>query len=332
MRPLTFVTPVFEAELPLLELQARSLARRLPADEGHELLVLDNTARGLGRAARARLEAAYGEHLPHVRVLRPSDVCPMPPTSGWRGQQVLKLAVARLVRTPRYVALDAKNHLVGSLDDAFVEGPDGRTRVRAHGFADHPLRPALEHVLGYLGVDPAGAVERFPATVTPYVLDTATVRDVVADVESRSGRPFGDEFVAHELTEFFLYAGWILRADGTLERRLELTSDPNPTVWPRGAADVATTVEEVRRTGAPFLGVHRNAVPRLDDEGRRLLAELWAERGLLASPADGVDLLAGMARDHEHQRRQQRVRDVRARLLGPVRRLTGTAGGSRART
>ena len=30
-----------------------------------------------------------------------------------------------------------------------------------------PVRPALEHVLGYLGVDPAPSVDRFTATVTP---------------------------------------------------------------------------------------------------------------------------------------------------------------------
>ena len=58
---LSAVTVVFEAEVPLLELQARSMARHVPVDVFAAILVIDNTRRGLPDRARARtvVEKAY---------------------------------------------------------------------------------------------------------------------------------------------------------------------------------------------------------------------------------------------------------------------------------
>ncbi|MFC8193300.1 DUF6492 family protein [Cellulomonas sp. NPDC057328] len=319
---LTWVTPVFEAEVPLLHLQARSLARHLPPADAADVVVLDNTARGLRAADRTALLAAYGAHAPRVRVLRPADVCPLPRTSGWRRQQALKLAVARSVRTPHYVVLDAKNHLVARpAPHAFVTA-DGRARVRGYGYRTHPLRPAFGHVLTHLGIDPEAHVDRFASTVTPFVLDTEVVRALLQDVEQRAGRPFAHAFVADDLTEFFLYAGWVVRRDGTLDRVMELTDEPSATIWPRGATvdGVRETVATVASHALPLLAVHRNAVPRLDAPARRVLAAFWAERGLVDSEDDGVALLAGMARRHAVERRRQQVRDVVPRALAVARR------------
>ncbi|GEL94978.1 DUF6492 family protein [Cellulomonas composti] len=315
MERLTFVTPVFEAELLLLELQARSFARHL--EPGHPVVVLDNTARGLSAQARRRLLAAYGPHAGSVRLLRPDEVCALPTASGWRSQQVLKLAVAALVDTAAYVTLDAKNHLVAAPEPGTFVGPDGRPRVRAYGYRTHPLRPALEHVLTYLGLPVEDALDRFAATVTPFTLEVATVLAVTADVAARAGRPFAQEFVERELTEYFLYAGWLLRRDGTLERALELTDDANPVVWPRAATleGVREVVETARSSGAPVFGVHRNAVPRLDEAARAELAAFWAERGLVDDEAAGERLLRELAADHTRQRRRQQLRDLRPRVL-----------------
>ncbi|GIG19685.1 hypothetical protein Cch01nite_04090 [Cellulomonas chitinilytica] len=326
MEPLTFVTPVFEAELALLHLQARSFAVHLPTDAAREVVVLDNTRRGL-RTPQTLLDA-YGPWAPQVRILRPDDVCALPTVSGWRSQQVLKLAVARLVETSRYVTLDAKNHLVAPPPASFFEAPDGRIRVRGYSYREHPLRGSLERVLTYLGLDPAAHVDRFAATVTPFTLDTAVVREMVADVEARSGRSFAREFVSQELTEFFLYAGWLLRRDGTLDRLYELTDDVNPVVWPRAATADGVRAVIASAAGSPVFGVHRDAVPALDAEARDVLGAFWAERGLVADRAEGADLLRRLREDHDRQRRRQQVRDLPPRALTLVRR-TRTSLASR---
>lgn len=326
MEPLTLVTPVFEAEVPLLHLQARSVAVHLPPTLVEQVVVLDNTRRGL-RAPDALL-ASYGDWAAKVRILRPSDVCDLPAASGWRSQQVLKLAVAKNVHTPRYLTLDAKNHFVSSPADSFWQAPDGRARVRGYSYVDHPLRPSLEGVLTYLGLDPAPHVARFTATVTPFVLHTATARELIADVERSSGRPFAEEFLENRLTEYFLYAGWILRRFGTLDHLYELTDSPNPLVWPGKATADGVTEQISLASDLPVFGVHRDAFPRLDARARDLLAAFWAERGLVPTPAAGVALLEGMRRDHDRQRRRQQVRDLRPKASALLRR---TARRLRAR-
>ncbi|MGY4643603.1 DUF6492 family protein [Cellulomonas sp. URHB0016] len=318
MEPLTFVTPVFEAELALLHLQARSFAVHVPSELAHEVVVLDNTRRGL-RSPQALLDE-YGPWASRVRILRPADVCELPTVSGWRSQQVLKLAVARLVETPRYVTLDAKNHVVAPPAPSFFEAPDGRIRVRGYGYREHPLRGSLERVLAYLGLDPADHVDRFAATVTPFTLDAAVVRAMIADVEQRAGRPFAREFVSQELTEFFLYAGWLVRRDGTLDGLYELTDAVNPVVWPRSATPDGVRAVVASAAGSPIFGVHRDAIPLLDGEAREVLAGFWAERGLVPDRAAGVDLLVALHRDHDRQRRRQQVRDLPPRALTLARR------------
>lgn len=322
MDPLTFVTPVFEAETELLGLQARSFARHADDALVHEVVVLDNTRRGLPDPGGLR--SAYGPLAGRVRVLRPDDVCHVPAAPGWRTQQVLKLAVAAHVTSPRYVCLDAKNHLVAAPTQEFFEAPDGRPRVRGYGYREHPLRPSLERVLLYLGLDPAEHLDRFAATVTPFVLVTQDVLAMTSDVQVRAGRPFAHEFVAQDLTEFFLLAGWLARRDGGVEHAYDLTDLPNAMVWPRAAdpAGVAAAITAAREHDLPVFGVHREAVGRLDDTSIGLLADFWAEREVLPDVAAGTALLSRMRAGHARAARLRRWHDLPGRARTAVRRAS----------
>ena len=209
-RPLAFVTVVFESERLLLELQARSIAIFLVPELVAEIVVIDNSKCGLGVDARSRLLAEYGPLAPLVRFLRPADICDVPATTGWRSQQVFKLAVAGQLTSQRYVVLDAKNHFVAVPDLGYFEAPDGRARVNTYGYENHPLRPAFENVMKYLSLDPKAYLDRFTATVTPFVMDVPLVKAMMADIAQRGGTSFAKEFVANDLLEFFLYSGWII--------------------------------------------------------------------------------------------------------------------------
>lgn len=338
---LSFVSVVFEAELALLELQARSMARFVPADLAREIVLIDNTARGLPAAARTRLLEQYGHLAPAVRVLRPDDIARVPGAIGWRTQQVLKLAVAEQLSGDLYVVLDAKNHFVDVLEAADLVGPDGRPRANAYGYRTHPLRPNLEHVLTYLGLDPAPHVDRFTATVTPFVLDTGLVREMIRDVEARAGRPFAQEFVARELTEFFLYAGWILRSGRRLEDVYSLDLERCPTVWPKAAtrAGVEEAVATVVERDAPLFAVHRRALATLDPDAVGALAAFWAERGLFPTADAARAFVAEFQRTYRRTARVQRLRELPYRLRSvprKVRRVVarrlgrGAAGPGRA--
>lgn len=319
----TFVSVVYEAEYPLLELQARSMAVHLRADQVRDIFVIDNSAKGMPEALRRALLADYGPLARMVTIFRPEDICRAPGAVGWNAQQVLKLSIASRVRSRYFVVLDAKNHLIGPLPVGYFEAADGRLRVPSYSYETHPLRKNLEHVLGYLHLDPSPQVRRFTATVTPFALNTAVVTSMIADIERRSGRSFAREFLQNDLTEFFLYAGWIIAQGHELREFYDLDLPLAPTIWPRaaGVPGVIAATASADEGRSPFFAVHRRALAVLGAESARLLADFWAGRGLFPSPAAAREFLAGYARLHEREAKAQARRDLPRKLLAVPRKV-----------
>ncbi|ALJ19075.1 DUF6492 family protein [Microbacterium sp. No. 7] len=292
-RAVSVVTVVFEVEIPLLLLQARSLRAHVPAERIARYIVIDNTARGLSPADRRRIAGELGDHAPRLRVVRPADLVDVPAAKGWVVQQVLKLAVSALVDTDHYVALDAKNHFVRTPAPDFFVSADGRARVNTYSYEEHPLRPQLETVLAYTGLEPGALVRDFTATVTPFVFDTARVRRTIAEVEERSGSPFADEFVRAGLTEFFLYTAWALRDGATIDAVFDVQQVFCPVLWPRrnSLAHVDDVRERLDDERVPLLSAHRNALADLPRPAADALAALWVSHGLFASPREARGFL-----------------------------------------
>lgn len=292
--PLSFVTVVFESEYLLLKLQARSMSVYLPPSIVAEIIIIDNGRRGMSKEFKHRLRASYGDLRTKVRLVRPKDICDVPATTGWRSQQILKLMIADQVVGERYVVLDAKNHFVAAARPEFFQSPDGRARVNEYSFRTHPLRPALEHVMGYLGLDPGPAVEKFPATVTPFVLDTALVKAMTRDIQVRSGKDFATEFVDNNLLEFFLYSGWLLQTGRLLEDIFDFHQVFCPNIWVKdiGPEIVRAAITRAANRDLTLFGIHRKALGRLDAESVSVLVGFWTERGLFESTTAGGQFVA----------------------------------------
>lgn len=282
---LTFVTVVFETETHLLELQARSMSLHLDAEDVDEILVLDNCVLGMGGWIRRRLLRAYGRLQGRVRIVRTTSVIDPRAAGGWRSQQAAKLAIASQVKTPHYVVLDAKNHFTRPTSANEFVGPDGRAHGRSHSYQSHPLRASLLATLEYVHAGPDvidRAVEAFPPTATPFVFDTAAVRELILDLEERAGLPFGEEFERHKLLEFFLYSAWNeTRGPGLRELRDEVPI-PSPTVWPKAASEdgVRSAIDEHARDDAAVFAVHRQALAKADAAALDLIAMQWVAFGL----------------------------------------------------
>lgn len=325
MRPekLTYVTVVFEEEVALLWLQARSVAANVAAADVAAIIVIDNTKKGLPASTRSDLLDAYGLAAPLVSFLRPDEICVLPKATGWRTQQILKLKIADLVNTSHYVTLDAKNHFVRPATTEFFVAADGRSRINVYGYETHPLRPNLERVLTYLNVAPEGFVVRFTATVTPFVLDRRTVRDMVSDIELRSGRTFATEFVNQDLTEFFLYSGWVVSQGQTLDEAFECTDVACPAVWPKAAnlPGVQGAIEAAIVRDVPIFSVHRRALAVLPPESIEVLAEFWVERGLFESTSDAATFVRDFQSKYARAAKAQRRRDLPAKLRSLPQRI-----------
>ena len=287
---LSVVTVVFEAEVPLLELQARSIARHVPDGVFDEILVIDNSRRGLPEHARRRIRDELGDHADRLAFASRADLGPTAAdASGWRTQQSLKLMAARRLAADHYVVLDAKNHFIRSTTRPdFLDPVTGLPHGGLHSFVEHPLRPQLELVAYGLGLDPAATVERFTATVPPIVLDRRVVDDLVTDVGRGDADRFPGEFERSGYTEFFLYSAWQVARGSTLDELVSGQSLVSPTVWAGAcsASDVREVLERADAGPTTTLAIHRRALAKLDHEAVDELTAFWAEHGLFPSSAD----------------------------------------------
>lgn len=286
-RTLSFVTVVFEPEIALLRLQARSMARFLDESCVAEIVVLDNVAGGMRGRTRRSVLAEFGPVLaPRVSIIRTTKLGVHHSTEGWRSQQAAKLLIAKHIGTAHYVILDAKNHLIvpASVRD-FVDDA-GRALGRTHPYTEHPLRGDLERTLRFLGADDAEvahAFQDFPPTATPFVIDTSLALRMIRGVETAAGEPFAHAFERASLLEFFLYSGWsILR-----EQRPPINGDsiPTPIVWPGHATEQGAldAIREVEECGAHWFSVHRRVLARADAATRRRIIDFWVARGLMGT-------------------------------------------------
>ena len=288
-RSLTLVTLFFEAEIGLLALQARSLARFHAPGDFQEIVVIDNTRRGMSFRTRRSIDQEFGPWRDKVRYVRPEEIVDLPAMPGWVGQQILKLFAHRLVTSEYYVVLDAKNHWNQATDYHTFVNPDGRARGASHTYRGHALEARVAGVMRYLGVDPEQWLDHFPVTHTPVVLSPAVVAEMVAGVEARSGRPFAEEFHKADLLEFPLYASWLIAEYGTLDRHIDGSTVRSTTIWPSmSAAELEAELEVSARTDSPFLAVHRRALARASLASSRVLADLWVERQLFTSRPEAL--------------------------------------------
>ncbi|MBI5161942.1 MAG: hypothetical protein HY996_11095 [Micrococcales bacterium] len=331
---LTFVTVFYGAEMDLLRLQARSLARRLDPDGVRGIVVIDNGWPPVPPAARNAIRTSYGPLADRVSFLRSRDVAASAPaTEGWRSQQLLKLLIARRVETPYYVVLDAKNHLIGPADLTTFVGPDGRAHLATHPYTTHPLRAQLATAVRYLGGDDDDVVAAESSSVptaTPFVMSTQLTLDMMHDVATTAGARFETIFERYGLTEFLLYGSWLdIRGPGrtTIYDGVDI---PSPTVWPsrRSIAGVEATIAEAEAAGSAFFAVHRQALAKSNPEVRSRIAQFWASRGLFSGHQDAARFIRSFRRHYPAAmlatRAAERVRELTKAATPGARQLRGS--------
>lgn len=311
--PITLATVAFEAETMLLALQARSVARYLAPADVREILVIDNSERGMSTGYRGRVNSAYGPHAEKVTWLRPGEIMAIPRASGWYVQQLLKLSVAEHVQTPHYVALDAKDHFIAPVEPTTFVDAAGRGRVPAYSYREHPLRPHLERTLSYLDLPPDSLLDLFAATVTPFTFETEQVREMMREVgERRTPADFAGEFIDNQLLEFFLYSAWLTRRRGSLREAFDIDAERFPKVWKRSAttAGVDEAIKLARELDAPVFSVHRRALATLPPPALWNLARFWVQRGLFGNVPQALGAVAALRvryLSHEVGRRLRRA-------------------------
>lgn len=291
MRRYAFVTIAFEGDHDLMLLQAKSMALHCARELVAEIIVVDNFAGGAPPAWVQMLLESYGRLAPLVRIIAAGDVTPHPGNvDGWWHQQALKLAVADKVTADRYVVLDAKTHLIAPLLLSFLETADGRARINRYGLDKHPLRPKLEKVCEYVGIDAQESLEHgLVRTSTPFTMFTAVASSVATHIGRREGVCLSEAMARQGITEFFTY-GAMLKASGALHELYDFAQPWCQAIWVWVAKDPVELTAALARahldTSGPFFSAHRGALPLLTDGSRRELALFWVEAGLFHDVED----------------------------------------------
>jgi hypothetical protein len=323
----TFVTVVFDVEFDFVLLQARSMRIYCTPEIVHQIIIIDNSNGYLNDTRQNRILSEYGHLAKKVRFFRAADIAKIPrKIGGWRTQQILKLLISRNVETPKYIILDAKNHLVYPLKRAFLEAPDGRARINVQGYRDHPMGSALEHVLKYLGVQPAPYLDKFTPTDPPFIMYTDVVESLIHYIRQKEGIAFEETFGQNALTEFFLYTGYLIITDAALEKMYDFHQQARQITIRMRHADYKNchaAVDSASQTQTPFFAVHRRTIPSLSRESIALIAEFWSSRKLFESKNAATLYLEGLQKKLKYRRFRSLPKNLLKKGIGWIFSLAG---------
>src|SRR5580704_3822893 len=102
-RRYSFATVVFEADVGLMDIQARSMGLYCDPDIVETIVVIENFVGSVPAGWRERLVAQYSPLGDRVRFVPAAVITPPAEVSGWVSQQALKLAVSSFIETDCYV-------------------------------------------------------------------------------------------------------------------------------------------------------------------------------------------------------------------------------------
>ena len=306
----TFVTVLFRDDDGLMALQARSLRKYLDPALVYRIIVIDHPHRAHAYRRRDALRAEYGALAPIVRFVDARRLVDMPHyVSGWFAQQIIKLLVARIIRTDRYVVLDAKNHLVAPFARHHLEAPDGRLLVRPMDYTGHVMRDYFESTFASLGVDPTPHIAHFFQTTTPFAFPTDDVCRLIDDIETHENAPFAEAFCAGNFsrTEFFLFGAHLIANGKHIATTYDLTGPKYATIWPElTTAQTLTAIAANKAAAHPVFAVHRRAIPTMSETSRNAIATYWQNQGLFKTTAAGETFLAQFTKNTTRTRRSDR--------------------------
>jgi Family of unknown function (DUF6492) len=291
------VTVVYEDELNLMILQARSIFRFMEHSVLDRILIIVNgkNQRAVAEFIRIKILPEYCALASRVDILSSHDVVPgISDDFGWFTQQVLKLAIADFVSTDYYVSLDTKNHFVRRAFISLFFWEDGRARYNSHSYVGSVMEPHLVNSLGFFGNHEVTRQHNPLPTVTPFVFNTAAVRLLRKEVEHR-GETFNSLLVQFETSrsEFFLYYSFLLMTDAVHEL---YKPDRSRTVgvWPHHVKDAKEFDKQLARLESDeetiIFSVHREALRHMTEVQRERISKAWASFGLVID-GNEADLL-----------------------------------------
>ena len=257
-------TVVFQEELDVLKLQAHSI-ERYGYDVGVIRIILNDDC--------VVDPAWWGKWASHVKVIPRNTFGNNWCDNGWVSQQVLKILGSAQSTNTWTVILDAKTILVKQID-VF----DTHNRPQVGVLEIYPVFFPSQQIINQLfAID---LQQQLGPGGVPFFINNAQARDMITDIESRTGIDFAEWFQSQgRVTEFMLYTGY-LQSNNLIDALYNTSASVvNPcnvchsevAVWDQKFKNMkqATTVS-----------VHRNAWSQLNSTQQQQYRDFLKLRGI----------------------------------------------------
>lgn len=285
------VTVVYEDEIELLSVQARSFSKYLQPELAEEIIVIINGDHRVrtAKAVECNVLPLYGALRDLVHVFDAGEIAVVPKGfSGWHTQQVLKLSVADHVSTPYILVFDAKNHLVAGMsrDDIFNDD----NQLFYSQTSNRSIEEHFKNSMAYFGVTDDADIDRSFPTFTPLTLLRDKVLDLRRYLKQEHNTDFATLLLQYEVpyTEFMIYYGYLL-AMGEFERHYVPGPSIVATVWQTHAENAEAFEDLIDRAQAgrsKVFSIHRLAIPILSESQLSDIVDLWLAKGIFQSAGD----------------------------------------------
>jgi hypothetical protein len=269
------VTVVFDAELPVLKLQAQSIDLYCRHIGVRNIYVVVNDLDSVGQQIDP---AWWGAFAPQVLIVPRTVFSAEFSNNGWLGQQALKILTASISHNVWSMILDAKTVFVRDLNPAELVDSQGRMRV-GHMPVYPVFEPARQIVNEFYQIDLDSQLG--PGGV-PFFFHNGTVRLMIAETAFRARQSFPNWFQAQgRLTEFVLYSGFVKHRFGSFDAFYS----PDNAVFPCNLchSEVArfdAKLAEMSLPNTSTVSVHRNAWAQLVPEQQQQYRALLIQRGI----------------------------------------------------
>jgi hypothetical protein len=264
-------TVVFDAELDVLKLQARSIELYCQNIGLKNIFVMINDS--------SRVDPAwYGAFSDCVKIVPRSTFDCEWSDNGWVSQQVLKILGSAMSNNAWCMIVDAKTLFVRpvELDQVLVDG-----RAATGSLSIYPVFEPSRNITNKL-FDIDLPAQLGPGGV-PFFVEPSLTIDMIAEVESRTGQVFGNYFQQQGmLTEFILYSGYVWYRDQSFDQRYHSQSN----IYPANLCHSETGIfdSKFNTMSQPHtltVSIHRNAWTQLTEQQQQKYHELLIARGIL---------------------------------------------------
>lgn len=268
-------TVVFEEEIPILQVQADSIARYCTKLGVRSIyVILNDSERHIDKIDKNW----WGPLRNHVHILPRTAFSAAWVDNGWVSQQLFKMLGASLSYNTWTMILDAKTIFVREFDPNTIIGADGRLAVGYYPTPD-VFKPAQDIVNKFFNTDVQHVVG--PAGV-PFFFHNDTVRFMIAETTYRAGKSFPLWFQEQGmLTEFVLYSGYVHYKYGGLDKFVNSENHLGKVVnvCHSEVARFDSLFTEMTDPNTLTVSVHRNAWNQLTPDQRNQYQNFLIDTG-----------------------------------------------------